>query len=320
MNFKHNILDIGYLSYIFDHNFDFFIKNMDKTISTLDLYLSTHNIQNIDYLRITHTHEIYSRLYFNDIPIDNLKKLYDFLDKIGIRGIILKDNNLDETFEFSSRILHESHPYFLGMTHPHEFVLKKRKFDKKFLCLNLLPRPHKTTMVEFLYNNNIDKYTNLTHNFKVLDMEAKTLELDLEYDALLVNAFSMSSYIPTILNHKSFCNIVTETCFHATQTTFITEKTEKCFSAGQPFIMVSTPFFLKNLRELGYQTFGDFWDESYDLVVDNEKRMKMIYNQIIRINYLSYDEIEEMYVKMLPILRHNQRINREWYLKNINRV
>lgn len=320
MNLKHNILDIGYLPYIFDHDFEFFIKNMDKTISTLDLYLSTHDIEDIDYLRITHNHEIYSKNYFNEISDSNLKKLYDFFDKIGIMGIIFKDNNLDKTFKFTDRILHESHPYFLGMTYPHGFVLKKRKFDMKFLCLNLLPRENKVNMVEFLYNNNIDKDTYLTHNFKVFDKEAKTLELDLELDELLSNTFAMSSYIPTILNHKSFCNIVTETCFHDTQTTFITEKTEKCFSAGQPFIMVSTPFFLKNLRELGYQTFGDFWDESYDLVVDNEQRMQMIHNQILKINDLSYDEMEEMYVKMIPILKHNQQINREWYLKNINKV
>jgi len=203
------------------------------------------------------------------------------------------------------------------MTTPGRFKLSKRNFIKKFCCLNLLPRENKTYIVEFLYNSNIDKNCYLTHNFHILDKLPKTLELNLKKDKLLVNAFSQSSYLPTMVNYNTFCNIVTETCYRENDITFITEKTEKCFSAGQPFIIVSTPYFLKKLKKLGYKTFSDFWDESYDLIEDGDDRFKVIKSVITKLNSLSIKELEEMYVKMLPILRHNQRINKEWYYKNL---
>lgn len=301
----------------FDHDFICLREKITETINYLRAYLSVHNLEDITHIRITHTHEIYSKTYFNLIPDNNINELYNLLDELELDGIIFKDNNVNVNNKFTDKILHQSHPYFLGMTTPFRFKINKRNFIKKFCCLNLLPRPNKLDIVKFLYETGINENCHLTHNFQVFDNPSKIIDLDLHKDSLLVSAFSQSSYLPMLLNHNSFCNIVTETSYHDKDVIFITEKTEKCFSAGQPFIIVSTPYFLKELKKRGYKTFSDFWDESYDLVEDNNIRLDMIKEVIKKLNLLSLKELEEMYVKMLPILRHNQRINKEWYYKNL---
>ena len=64
-------------------------------------------------------------------------------------------------------------------------------------------------------------------------------------------------FYPNRFNRSSFCNIVTESSFYPNDlpdTThnkiFFTEKIEKCFTAGQPFILVGNRNGLAKLREL----------------------------------------------------------------------
>jgi hypothetical protein len=56
----------------------------------------------------------------------------------------------------------------------------------------------------------------------------------------------------------------------------LSEKTIKCLISGMPFVIVSTPHFLKYLRELGFYTYSDLWDESYDEELDYVKRIDKI--------------------------------------------
>ena len=43
-----------------------------------------------------------------------------------------------------------------------------------------------------------------------------------------------------------------------------------------PFVAVSTPYFLQGLHSLGFRTYGELWDESYDLEEDYEQRCDKI--------------------------------------------
>ena len=56
---------------------------------------------------------------------------------------------------------------------------------------------------------------------------------------------------------------------------FITEKTARTLYNQHPFVMLSTQFFLHKLRKLGYRTFNQIIDESYDLESDPEMRLEM---------------------------------------------
>ena len=51
-----------------------------------------------------------------------------------------------------------------------------------------------------------------------------------------------------------------------------------------PFILLHQPFALRRLRDIGYKTFHTIWDESYDTIVDSEKRMDVIVNLVLELN------------------------------------
>ena len=55
----------------------------------------------------------------------------------------------------------------------------------------------------------------------------------------------------------------TET-LHENETIFLSEKIFKPIYCCQPFIVFGNPGTLKELHNLGFKTFSDFWDESYD--------------------------------------------------------
>ena len=63
--------------------------------------------------------------------------------------------------------------------------------------------------------------------------------------------------------NESFCAIVNETRF-AQATGILTEKIMNPMINCKPFIMIGPPGNLEYMRKWGFQTFGDFWDESYD--------------------------------------------------------
>ena len=47
-----------------------------------------------------------------------------------------------------------------------------------------------------------------------------------------------------------------------------------------PFFVVGNPFTLKRLKELGFKTFSDVWDESYDNELDMKIRVGMIVEEV----------------------------------------
>lgn len=60
---------------------------------------------------------------------------------------------------------------------------------------------------------------------------------------------------------------------------FITEKTTKLLLAKRVFIMFGPLHTLKFLKELGFQTFDNVIDESYDSIVDPVKRFQSAFDQ-----------------------------------------
>lgn len=102
-----------------------------------------------------------------------------------------------------------------------------------------------------------------------------------------------------------FVSIVNETTFFQ-PTAAITEKTLNPMFSMTPFVLVSPPFCLEYLHKLGFKTFGNWWDESYDLETDHEKRILKIFNVIEYINKMSLEQLQSIYKEMIPTLLWNQ--------------
>jgi len=105
---------------------------------------------------------------------------------------------------------------------------------------------------------------------------------------------------------RIYFNIVTESCYYE-DCIYMSEKIFKPISNLVPFIIVSNPFFLAKLREIGFKTFHPWIDESYDEETNNDKRFFMILDEIKRLCSMSKEEIHKWYYEMEDILLHNQK-------------
>lgn len=210
-----------------------------------------------------------------------------------------------------------------------------------FLCLNRRPDWQRTFLVGFLqehplirekaqvslgigYLNQRAEYTGQAHlcdlegflseNLKYLDF-VKKYYVDRYFENVLQ---SPDEDDPRILRNRvdfaeklyrnSFCTIVTETYYSSEKINtraFFSEKIFKPIFALQPFILVGTRGLLQKLRELGYQTFDRWWDESYDSVEDDCERLNAICDQILYLAGKTKEELCDMTLDMESVLIHN---------------
>jgi len=85
------------------------------------------------------------------------------------------------------------------------------------------------------------------------------------------------------------------------------EKLMKCFYYKHPFLVYSTPNFLKYTKLSGYKTFNVF-DESYDQVTSVIDRIKTINNYVEKLNNLSDLKFVNLYKECLPNIFHNHQM------------
>jgi hypothetical protein len=105
----------------------------------------------------------------------------------------------------------------------------------------------------------------------------------------------------------AFVDIVTESRF-AQPTANYSEKVYQPMHYLKPFVLAAPVHTLKFLKEQGFKTFAEFWDESYDSIENSEERLFAIFDVIDGINSKSIEELRELYNKMLPILHHNRQV------------
>jgi len=104
-----------------------------------------------------------------------------------------------------------------------------------------------------------------------------------------------------------FCCIATETRF-AQPNAYISEKTMLPIWYKKPFIVVGAPYSLEYMKKLGFKTFDDYWDESYDTTVNHTERLKKIMDVVDYIDSLSITQLKDIYLDMYQIIMHNFKI------------
>lgn len=85
----------------------------------------------------------------------------------------------------------------------------------------------------------------------------------------------------------------------------LTEKTFKPIAMGMPFVIVSTAGSLEYLRSYGFRTFHDFWDESYDLELDDDVRIEKIAQVLHDLNSLNQYQRQDLLQQARPVIEHN---------------
>lgn len=106
----------------------------------------------------------------------------------------------------------------------------------------------------------------------------------------------------------TFCSFVNETYIDENYNPFFTEKIFKPIKYGHAFLLFSSCHALRYLHELGFETFPDIFDESYDNIENPHLRFEHLLREVLRICSLPLCELQKMHQTIIPRLIHNQDI------------
>lgn len=147
----------------------------------------------------------------------------------------------------------------------------------------------------------IDSRLNQTKMLEFWDVNSDAVDIKIDDKNLFDN---QSGDLDLKAHFETFVSVVSETIVEE-NSIFFSEKIVKPIYCCQPFILFGNPGSLKKLKSLGYMTFGDFWDESYDEETNYVKRMEMIIDILETLSEKTETELYEMIIEMEPIFTHN---------------
>ena len=106
------------------------------------------------------------------------------------------------------------------------------------------------------------------------------------------------------LFQSAFLHVITETIFYK-KTLHLTEKSFRPIAVCRPFVLLGASGNLAYLKSYGFETFNQWWDESYDSEIDPVQRQAKVVKIIEDLSKLSLTDLQDMYQEMLPIVKHN---------------
>ena len=211
------------------------------------------------------------------------------------------------------------------------------KKEKIYSCLNHSENNHRTIIFEGLKERKL-----LKHGFVSYLDKGVYLPRNIEERRTEDRSWRWGTLIPEVVS-KTYFNVVTEThCEVGWKETdfddlFITEKTCKALIT-QPFIIVGNYGTLKYLKSLGFETYPELFDESYDLMdnpVDLDKktrikgnRLNFILDEVERLCNMNKNELEKIYKSVLWKVEHNRKVMLDFqddefaskYIRNWHRI
>jgi len=128
---------------------------------------------------------------------------------------------------------------------------------------------------------------------------------------------SVSHTLPIDLYNQGYYNLLSEGEIREIGSFNPSEKILKALLSGMPFVLVGSPKFLENLRNMGFKTYNKVWDESYDDILDYEQRMNSIVdlcNRLIDFDWeKNKNELKEIAdYNRLQFLKMNIFFNRQF--------
>jgi len=218
---------------------------------------------------------------------------------------------------------------------------------KKFLCLNNRGRPHRAIFLSMLKANGVldnshyslipgapkNKNKVISDFHKILGdsvvqkspnyykkinewlshggLESLFNTIDNTSGVTEENAWHPNDKILQYYNQTDI-SVITEThCFPNSfnkHDLMFTEKVFRPILLGHPFLVLSVPGYLEGLKQLGYRTFGNVFDESYDTIEDTIERMEAVATELKRLNNLSNKKFARLIEKTKNAVDHNRDV------------
>ena len=242
----------------------------------------------------------------------NLYRIHEFFleNKINTKKFHILYENRSKEYEsllgfFQFNFYY--YPFHLNFVTPSEYFDSgefpfplDREFEKYFLTLNRANKEHKSEFKTFFDSNNLKDIS----YYSFLWNDERNFEED----------YNQSTYANhnklTEIYKNSAINIINESKYSSEifsiPYTFISEKTFRALAFPRPFIVIGQRHTLRNLQKMGFRTFSDIIDESYDDLPDSE-RMDKIQQIILDLSKKSKEEIYTMWEKCIDNYEHNRK-------------
>jgi len=115
---------------------------------------------------------------------------------------------------------------------------------------------------------------------------------------------ALSALVPYDIYNQSWHSIVAESTDY-NDINHMTEKVAKPIIAERVFVVFAGQYYLRNLRQLGFETFASVIDEQYDLEPDPARRYHMAWQQV---ESLCKQNAVAVRARVRTILEHNRRL------------
>lgn len=201
--------------------------------------------------------------------------------------------------------------------------------DEKYLylCYNRTIREHRYISLAYLADRNLINKGLVSCGSKLWSNVTEFYLRSHGLDNMLHTAPYLESITPILLEmdlvvnnpaidinvehyERTFISLISETHWEE-GTLFRSEKIWKTLAVGHPFMVISSPGFLKSLKKRGFKTFNRWIDESYDSEPNWIKRSAMIVDEIKRLEGLGIDRLKQIREEMHDTLAHNMKLYRE---------
>ncbi len=205
--------------------------------------------------------------------------------------------------------------------------IPKKEFDEWMKTLKpILPLTHDMMEIELDDLNNINYTTSRIDDPMTLAHSSESAKND--KGSRLLTHYD-TTYGP-YYNPISYLNVYFDICCETYSGNFgkedggfynepscgpiFTEKIWRPLALGTPFIPISEPGTIRALKKLGFKTFDNIFDNSYDEVEDGRDRLDIIYENIKRLSSMSRTELHKLVYKSKKDMIHNH----EYFINHFN--
>ena len=210
--------------------------------------------------------------------------------------------------------------YFMIMKHiTRRYDLKHNEKKYDFLYLNKVPRQHRKDLYKHLKSKNLidNSLTSFTkHPTNPHDLD-KDYELPFLKRTEFYPAYGMDQEVYAKPYEATMASIVSETNVNNTDV-FITEKLWKAVLMEHVFVVHGNQHYLKTIQGMGFKTFSNIIDESYDNEPDQQKRIEKLTKTI---EDLKRKDWKEIYQQTDSIRKHNKQhfYNKKSFSEQVNK-
>lgn len=284
-----NSVIAGYHEFLSDYSTDIEINVVDtveELFNSTGIVLLTHNLLNLNLSKVYSNRQNQYILY---MPTEGTNTIENFFNRD-----LQWDDNYKRPFIISSgdfgnndHVNIDAFRIVLGRTTNHLKYLNSRTFENifnkqhkpfAFNFLNGVNRSHRSKLINLLEQKNILRlglWTALYNNIFLPDNYKFEFEKNNFKEGMYIKEGWPAGIIHSPIYEDTYFSIVTETNYEMPYS-YRTEKIYKPLKIGHPFIAVSNYGFYRDLHNLGFKTFGNLIDESFDLIENNNDRLNRI--------------------------------------------